>query len=97
MAVTDADRKFAYDVYHAGKKERLQLIVALRERIERDTLTVAVKHRILKSDLVGYLGRCSCQKEGEFPVDFETEEDWIRHVIDALGACDARPSTKVKS
>jgi hypothetical protein len=40
----------------------------------------AAEHRVLPSDLVAHFGICSCQKEGEMPVDFETEQDYIDHL-----------------
>ena len=58
---------------------QLEALAEKLQATERSMLELAAKHWPMPSDLVGWYCRCSCATE--MPVDCETEDDWIEHVI----------------
>jgi hypothetical protein len=81
-------------IYKAVDREFLPLIQAELDARVAAALDAAVptflQHRLCGTDLVGWYGTCSCQKSGEMPVDFETEQDYINHLRSVLIPASAR-------
>lgn len=75
----EINRRWCENTHSMNLDFMSDLIAAYRVRLLRQ----AVKHRVLRTDLVGWFGCCSCGAGGEI-VDFETEQDWLDHIA-ALG------------
>jgi hypothetical protein len=45
---------------------------------------VLTHHQLEGTDLVGWFGTCSCGGQGRLPVDFETQEEYVEHILSNL-------------